>query len=248
LSVWTTAPLIVGHRGGRGEGWPPENTIEAFERARAVGARAVELDVRTCAAGEAEAVVFHDETLARMTGSRDLRPVHEVTVAELRNVDLGGGIRVPTLADVLSWARGNGTAVNIEMKYDVARRVDLARATVRTLRACGGVDILLSSFDPFLLAIAAALAPSVPRALLTHAGQRLAANVLQELMRPPLVCAMHLEAKQANAVAVQRFARRGLRVGVWTVNDPLRARDLVGRGASSIITDAPDILLAALSP
>jgi glycerophosphoryl diester phosphodiesterase len=245
LSVWTTTPLIVGHRGGRGEGWPPENTVEAFERARSAGVRAVELDVQTSA--DAEPVVFHDETLARMTGGRDARDVHKVTVAELRTVDLGGGIFVPTLADVLSWARGNDTAVNVEMKYGRARRVEVARATVRTVRACAGVDVLLSSFDPLLLAMAAALAPSVPRALLTHAGQSLAADVVQETVRPSLVRAVHLEAKQANAAAVARLTRRGLRVGVWTVNDPTRARHLIRRGVSSIITDAPDVLLATLS-
>jgi glycerophosphoryl diester phosphodiesterase len=245
LTVWTTTPLVVGHRGGRGEGWPPENTIEAFERARSAGARAVELDVRTCADGEP--VVFHDDTLARMTEGRDVRDVHEMNVAELCSVDLGGGTFVPTFADVLSWARASGTAVNVEMKYDRGRRVEVARATVRKVRACAGVDILLSSFDPLLLAMAAAMAPSVPRALLTHAGQTLAAGVVQKMARPSLVRAIHLEAKQADVATVAGLTRRGLRVGAWTVNDPSQARNLIRRGVSSIITDAPDVLLATFS-
>ena len=48
----TGAPIGVGHRGGRGEGWPAENTMGAFAQAFAQGARAIELDVRTCAGGE----------------------------------------------------------------------------------------------------------------------------------------------------------------------------------------------------
>jgi glycerophosphoryl diester phosphodiesterase len=209
------------------------------------GARAIELDVRTCASREA--IVFHDETLARMTRSRDMRSVHEVSAADLRTVDLGRGIHVPTLVDVLSWARDTGMAVNIELKYDRARRTEVARATVRSLRACAGVDLLLSSFDPLLLATAAALAPSVPRALLTHAGQTFAAGVVQETMRPPLVRAMHLQARQASATTIARLVRRGLRVGVWTVNDVGRATELIRQGANTIITDAPDVLLASLS-
>jgi glycerophosphoryl diester phosphodiesterase len=192
-------------------------------------------------------VVFHDETLARMTGLRDTRSVREVTVAEVRKVDLGRGILVPTLAEVLSWARDNGTAVNVEMKYERARRAEVAWATVRTLRACPGVDVLLSSFDPLLLAMAAALAPSVSRALLTQAEQTFAAELVQETMRPLLVRAVHLEAKQASATTMARLIGRGLRVGVWTVNDPRQAVELVRQGASSIISDAPEVLLAAFS-
>ena len=39
--------------------------MAAFDRARAEGARAIELDVRTCIDGAC--VVFHDDTLARMS-------------------------------------------------------------------------------------------------------------------------------------------------------------------------------------
>jgi glycerophosphoryl diester phosphodiesterase len=40
--------------------------------------------------------------------------------------------------------------------------------------------------------------------------------------------------------------RKGLRVGVWTVNDPREAVDLVALGAASIITDRPGDILTAL--
>ena len=74
LSLWTSeGPLVVGHRGGRGAGWPRENTIAAFEQARAQGARAIELDVRTC---DREVIVLHDapsEGLARPSAQRACR-------------------------------------------------------------------------------------------------------------------------------------------------------------------------------
>jgi glycerophosphoryl diester phosphodiesterase len=35
-------------------------------------------------------------------------------------------------------------------------------------------------------------------------------------------------------------------VGVWTVNDPAEARELVRLGAASIITDSPGEMLRAL--
>jgi len=224
VTTWDAAPLVVGHRGGRGEGWPRENTIAAFARACGEGARAIELDVRT---HEGELIVLHDATHAPL--------------AELRSQG------VPTLADVLAWACERGVAVNVEMKHDVASRLRLARSVVRVVRA-SGADVLLSSFDPLLLAIAGALAPSVPRALLVHGRQRAWAGVLQERARPPLVRALHLERTQTAPRAIARYLARGLRVAVWTVNDPREAADLVALGVHAIITDQPGAVLSALSP
>jgi glycerophosphoryl diester phosphodiesterase len=217
--------------------------MPAFERAQVEGAGAIELDVRTCADGEV--VVFHDPTLARMTLETDRRRVCDVTFAALRSIDLGAGARVPTLAEVLEWARPRDVAVNIEMKHDVPSRLVLARATIRAVRS-SGVDALVSSFDPLLLAAAAAWAPAVLRALLTHSGQPLWADALQETVRPPLVRALHLERVQAEPRALGRYARRGLRIGAWTVNDPREARHLVGLGVASVITDAPGDVVAAI--
>ena len=216
--------------------------MPAFEQARREGARAIELDVRTCGSGEV--VVFHDETLSRMTGSREVRRVDAIDEAALGHVDLGGGARVPRLAEVLHWARDTGVAVNVELKHDVPSRLDLVRKVARDV-ADGRADVLFSSFDPLIVAMLAARAPRVPRALLTHAGQPRWADAVLRASRLPFVQAVHLERTQATARLVGACLRRGLRVGVWTVNDPREAHDLVGRGAASIITDAPGRLLRA---
>jgi glycerophosphoryl diester phosphodiesterase len=242
-SAWASSPLVVGHRGGRGEGWPPENTLPAFAQAKAQGARAIELDVRTCSGGGV--VVFHDDTLARMTHGRDGRRVCDVPEEEVLRTDLGQGATVPRLRDVLAWARREDVAVNVEMKHDVPQRRSLARETVAIVRA-SGADVVLSSFDPLLLALAAAHAPSLPRALLTQRKQRVWVDAFQEAMRPPLVAALHLERTQCQPGIIARCRRRGLRIGVWTVNDPFEARDLVRMGASSIITDHPGAMRSAL--
>jgi glycerophosphoryl diester phosphodiesterase len=220
LTAWATAPLVVGHRGGRGEGWPRENTIAAFERARAQGARAVELDVRTHAG---EVIVHHDATRQPLTALR--------------------AAGVPLLGDVLQWARERDVAVNVEMKHDVPSRAALARAVARLVRD-SRVDVLFSSFDPVLLAMAGALTPSVPRALLVHAAQARWADALQEAARPRLVRSLHLQRTQTDPRAVARYRARGLRLGVWTVNDPREARHLVALGVATIITDEPGAVLA----
>jgi glycerophosphoryl diester phosphodiesterase len=222
VTAWDTAPLVVGHRGGRGEGWPRENTIAAFDRARAQGARAVELDVRTW---EGRVIVLHDAPRAAADVPAD----------------------APTLIETLAWARAHDVAVNIEMKHDVPSRASLARATVRIVRE-SRADVLLSSFDPLLLAMAAALAPGIRRALLVHTRQRRWADVVQARVRPPAVTSLHLERTQTDSRVIRGALRRGLRVGVWTVNDAREAADLVALGVATIITDEPGAILDAITP
>ncbi len=247
MSVWTAAraadddapspadPLVVGHRGGRGAGWPQENSIEAFERAWRQGARAVELDARTCAGGDV--VVWHDATLPGAPPGGRL--VADASVGELR------ALGVASLADALSWARSAGVAVNVEMKHDVPGRVALARRSVKAALDARA-DVLLSSFDPSLLAMAAAVAPALPRALLVHGGQPLWADVAQIVARPPLTQWLHLQRTQVGPGGLAPYLRRRLLVGVWTVNEPAEALALARLGAASIITDEPGAVLAAL--
>jgi glycerophosphoryl diester phosphodiesterase len=237
-----TGPVIVGHRGGRGDGWPPENTLAAFERAHREGAPAVETDARLSAD---EVVLFHDPTLLRMTQQRDARAVARVPWVALPPVGLGSrGEKIPRLLDLLSWAEQTGTALNVELKHDVPNRLALVRAVTRQLRGAR-VPLLVSSFDPLELAVMRALAPAIPCALLTDPGQAYA-PLLHRVARPGLVFGLHVERRQARTDLLERCKRRGLALGVWTVNDPEEARRLVGEGVDVLITDQPGALVGAL--
>jgi glycerophosphoryl diester phosphodiesterase len=223
VSLWQSAgALVVGHRGGRGEGWPRENTLAAFEQARAQGARAIELDVRTCGSGEV--VVIHDPTRA--------------SLEELRVLG------VPTLAEALAWAHEKDVAVNVELKHDVPNRLLLLERVRRIVRP-SRADVLLSCFDPFLLAAAAMALPGTRRALLTARNQR--PRVPSVLATLPYVQALHVERTQTQPASIARYRRRGLRLGVWTVNDPREAADLVALGVETLITDAPGAILGAIA-
>ncbi|MGH7117125.1 MAG: glycerophosphodiester phosphodiesterase, partial [Stellaceae bacterium] len=54
---------MIGHRGAAARA--PENTLRGLRRARALGCRWVELDVRLT--GDGELVLLHDERLERTT-------------------------------------------------------------------------------------------------------------------------------------------------------------------------------------
>jgi len=236
--------LVVGHRGGCGEGWPSENTMEAFARAHAEGADAIELDVRVCIGGHV--VVMHDPDLSRVTGGNDRRDVARLTPGLLARVALAvGGERVPMLDDVLDHARGR-FAVNVEAKHDVPDRWLLARSLVRTLARHPRVRVLVSSFDPALLAMLAMLAPHIGRAWLTYEAQQPWEPVWSRLAARAPIAAVHLERTQAAPRLVTALKNAGRRVGVWTVNDPREARDLVALGVDWLITDAPGAIGEAI--
>jgi glycerophosphoryl diester phosphodiesterase len=237
-------PLVIGHRGGRGDGWPPENTLSAFERGRLEGAYAVELDIRL--SGSGEVVVMHDANLARMTTGQETGAVASLPWSVLSRIELGASReRIPRLEDVLDWARSKDTALNVEIKHDVPDRLALVRGVARLLRG-SEVAVLVSSFDPFVLLALRLFLPRVASALLTDPRQSYA-PALHALARRPLVAALHVERQQAAPDAIARWKRRGLVVGVWTVNDPHEARRLADAGVDLIITDQPGPMVEALA-
>ncbi len=133
---------IVAHRGAwRGA---PENSLAAVERAIAVGADIVEIDIRKSADGEL--FVMHDETLLRMAGM-DVDP-ETLTMAELQAIALreddGGDHRaasdqrIPTLKQVLEITRGR-IFVDLDLK-DRGLFSEVA-ACAREMRAASYVDL-----------------------------------------------------------------------------------------------------------
>jgi glycerophosphoryl diester phosphodiesterase len=238
VSVWDgEALVVVGHRGVR-EAPEAENTMAAFERALDVGARAVELDVRLCATGEV--VVFHDPDLARATDRTDSRRVRYVPYAELAGLRLfGAGQGVPLLADVLALVLRRGAGVNVELKHDDVDHPRLVRSVARALDDAMA-DVLVSSFDPRLLARLKAARPKTRIAMLTTEKRRWSLPLARALARA--LHAVHLERTQAT-VSVVRSLKRRTRVGVWTVNDVEEIQALQRLGVDWIITDKPALRL-----
>src|SRR3954462_8175018 len=100
----------IGHRGAPTEF--AENTLPSFRQAFARGADAIELDVHTTADG---VVVVHHDPVLPSTGAGMARPIAALAWAELRTVELGPGVTVPPLEDVLDLVAGTATAY-VEIK------------------------------------------------------------------------------------------------------------------------------------
>lgn len=218
------------------EALPIENTLAAFARALADGADGVELDVRACATGQL--VVLHDRDLSRVTQGHDERRVCDVGLHELPR-------HVARLQDALGFCAAQGALVNVELKYDVPDRVGLVRRAAAALRG-SNAHAIVSCFDPRMLLGFGLLCPHTPRAWLTSPDQRAIAPSIAAFAWSGPLFAVHLERRQASPGRIAMLRRRGLRVGVWTVNDADEARALFALGVAWVISDVPHIVREAI--
>lgn len=228
----TDRPWIIAHRGASQDFC--ENTIDAFVGAREAGADGIELDVHVCRSGQL--VVFHDFDLMRLA-NREGR-ISELSLDELRRVELPGGARIPTLADVFE-ELPKGFLINVEIK---SRRVGAARTVVaslaRLIEKAPRDGVWVSSFDPTALWELRRLAPGVPRGLLFHSKQVLPLR-RGWLHRVVGASAVHPEAALIAASMCDAWHRKGLRVSTWTVDEPVEMRRLAGAGIDALITNDP---------
>jgi glycerophosphoryl diester phosphodiesterase len=235
-------PAVVGHRGTRGV--LPENTLEAIHHAHMQGADAIEIDVRTCKTGQV--VVLHDPDLERLV--HDPRRAADLDLHALRRLDLGGGARVPLLAEVLEETRTRGLGLNVEIKHDVPSPVETVRAVARELARSPHREVIVSSFDPRLLAAHKALcsAPLFHAQLVQRSTYH---HVALLVARLGLFEGLHVEHVLAYPQRLSQFlARAPGYVAAWTVNDPFEARRLFTERVSALISDVPGEILAAFRP
>jgi glycerophosphoryl diester phosphodiesterase len=226
-------PWIIAHRGASLRA--PENTLAAFRLAAELGADAVELDVRMTADGLL--VVHHDDTLA----GRD-RPISAMLRAEIRET----APDVPDLDAALDVCRPMWVDVEIKNDPRDADWDEERRIAHQMTEACAGHDVVVTSFDPVSVEIAAAaglrtgllLARGVDPA--TAAG--LAADAGHRFLLPHH--STLAGAAGPHIIAAARAAE--IEVAVWTVDEPDDIARLAALGVGGIATNAPDVAASVL--
>ena len=246
------AQPVVAHRGNSAHA--PEDTLESLHQGIALGADAVEFDVRLTRDGHA--VVIHDPTVDRTTNGTGA--VADQTLDQLRALDFGyrftrdsgrthpyraRGITVSTVEEVL--AECGATPMIIEVKTAAA-----SAETKRLIERHGvAKQCIVGSFDD------RAVAPFAGSGI-AHSGAR--GDVIRLYLRallpggpstlpyaalciPPIFNGLPLP--------VLRFARMarqaGVRTHIWTVDDPAEAKRLWDGGVNGIISNDPGRILAA---
>jgi glycerophosphoryl diester phosphodiesterase len=251
------APWVIAHRGGRGL-WP-ENTLFAFEQAKALGVDVIEMDLRVTADGVL--VVVHDGTVDRTTNGAGR--IRDMTLAEVRRLDAGyrfraaagdfpfrgRGLTVPTLEEVL--ARSPRERLNIEMKSFTREQ---AVQFCRVLQQSGAADrVLVASFSQDAMSAFREQCPSVATSATSREGltlYQLHRLRLARLYRSPAVALQTPETYGGRNILepplLQLAAALHLQVQVWTVNEEADMKRLLNLGVQGILTDYPDRLLRLL--
>jgi glycerophosphoryl diester phosphodiesterase len=231
-------PRVWAHRGDSAHA--PENTMLAFDKARAAGADGVELDVRFD--GEGNVVVFHDSPLERLTGLPGR--MEELSAAERARLRVGGE-PVPLLAEVLA---AFDLEVDVEIKSDKTGRMGrLAAATAKVIAQSGRADqVLVSSFDPFALLQLHRHLPGVALGFLFHDEQPfpLRRGWVGRWMGASL---FHPQNTLCNEASVKAWRSHGVPVNVWTVDDPDELTRLARLGVDGVFANDPAHALAVLS-
>jgi len=233
-------PFLIAHRGSSHAA--PENTLAAFRLALAERAGGLELDVRL--SSDEEPIIFHDADLQRLTTQTG--PVASLPWSMLRDLTIGqGGDTIPHLADLVDLlAEAPRLLLNVELKPLVQPQRLIARARPHLERLAALADLVISSFDPRILAQLAANPLTAPFRLALLFDDLTALSALRFLPDVDLHPMSSLLTQDSWAA----WARPGRRFRVWTVDDPTEARRLLALSPDiALITNRPGPLLAELS-
>ncbi|MFD9032294.1 glycerophosphodiester phosphodiesterase [Streptomyces sp. NPDC059567] len=216
--------LTIGHRGVMGV--EPENTLRSFVRAEQVGMDVIELDLHLSKDGAL--VVMHDADVGRTTDGSGA--IAEKTLAELRELDAGGGERVPVFEEVLD-------AVRSPLQAEI-KDVSAARALAEVMNRrdlVGRVEVL--SFHDGALAEVSRLVPGVRTALVADLWDADVVDRAKSVGAGALV----LNIRHLTLETVERAHGEGLRVIGWVVNTQDHLRLVRALELDGATTDYPEI-------
>jgi glycerophosphoryl diester phosphodiesterase len=228
-------PALMAHRGA--SALAPENTLAAFRKALETKSQWVELDAHLTADGEV--VVMHDGTVDRTTDGTG--PISKMTLAQIKALDAGSwfkpefaGERVPTLAEVVALL-GKRLRINVEIKS--SGNAATAQKVVEILRKGGVLEqSMISSFR--LQAVLEVRKYSSVPLLALISGK---ASDLQIVIDKGLPY-FNIEYRQVDAALVEKARAAGVRLCVWTVDNPTLWPRFVELGADILCTNRPHLM------
>jgi glycerophosphoryl diester phosphodiesterase len=262
--------LNIAHRGGAAV--RPENTLLAFRHALTAGAAALEGDLHATLDGVV--VVSHDATVDRTTNGSGA--IKDKTFQQLRELDAGHwftrdgglthpyrgrGLRIPTLDEVFCDPVLNRVPMILEIKQ---QQPSIVGDVLDLVRACHMEDRLtFGSYDQACLEEVRAEAAQRGMNIVTSlAAGEVAAFILTpleamtrgEYVVPGSLLQVPVDhevdggnIRVIDALFMAKAKALGIKVQVWTVNDPEEMRWLIDEmKVDGIITDDPQLLKEVL--
>lgn len=241
-------PRILAHRGGGT--LAPENTYAGLRRGIDFGFRAVEFDVML--ARDGVPVVMHDPYLGRTVSGAG--HVFDYDAHELARMDAGSwfgadyrGEPVPLFVEFAQYCKAHGIWMNIELKPARGFDRETGETVARLTRAMFADEIaagelarvpLLSSFSLAALEGARDAAPDLPRAFLMSELP----PGWDPLARSVDAIAIHANHKHLTPALAKAVRDAGFGLFCYTVNEPVRARELLDWGVEAFCTDRIDLI------
>jgi glycerophosphoryl diester phosphodiesterase len=251
-------PLVIAHRGYSMVA--PENTLVAFELGIAAGADLIELDYYH--AKDGVPVVIHDGTLDRTTdavarlGGSKIK-VDSRTAQEITGLDAGSWFKPrysaekpPLLSDALDFIQKKGVTL-------IERKAGDAKTCVEMLREKNLVNgLIVQAFDWNYLTdfhklepkqVLGALGPPSTKdgKKLTDDEKRLNHGWIDEAQKTGARAVVWN--RNVDKAAVDYAHSKGMKVWVYTINEPELAKRLLEAGVDGIITDNPALIWRAIA-
>ncbi|MFI6520103.1 glycerophosphodiester phosphodiesterase family protein [Spirillospora sp. NPDC050679] len=246
--------IVLGHRGSPGQA--PEETVASYRDAVRAKADVLEGDVQLTADGQA--VLVHDDTLARTTDAEQVFPdrapwrVGQFTLAEIRRLDAGSwfdtryaGQRVATLAELLEIAKRERVGLTLELKSP-ANSPGVGTKLAAELTAAGLADggrlrsgaykAHVHSRDQAALREFHTGAPKVPLSYLT--GGAMPDDTALDSLKP-WTMGVYAHPRVTSAADVARAHARGLKVISDPVDSPAEISMAVGQGYDWVASNFP---------
>lgn len=224
--------ILCGHRGSMATA--PENTLSSFAIAERAGVDEIELDVKVTRDGVL--VILHDRTVDRTaaTPTPHLRtPVEEITLDELRSVDLGAGEQIPTFEEALD---NTNVLLQVEIKALAA-----ARPLAKMLRNRPGRDqrrCLITSFDSLSLADFTEVWADAPRGTALHVPDL--DTDWRQHMRRLRVSTVLIPLAVVTRPIVDELHEAGYTVGASLIDGPGDVRRLLDADVDTSAANAPE--------
>jgi glycerophosphoryl diester phosphodiesterase len=234
---------VIAHRGACA--YAPENTLASMRKAHAMGAQWVEFDVMLTADGEA--IIMHDETLARTTNGGK-RAVAETLYSEIALLDAGSWFGkqyaqepVPTLVELLALLKKLKLNINLEIKPTPGKEIETAEKSLALLKQIWPLaesPPMISSPSEICLRTVYQLAPEFCLGAVIHEWDEPWQVWLSDFACQS-VSVNHLILTPER---VEDLKKRVKFVLAYTVNDPARAEELYQWGIDAVFSDKPDLL------
>lgn len=223
--------LCIGHRGAMG--YAPENTLKSFSKALDLGATWIECDVHYA---DGHLVVIHDKRLRRTTNGKGL--VKEKSFEYLRSLDAGDGEKIPTLDEVLDLIWGKA-GINIELKGDGTAQPVTELIQKRVSNNWDINNFLVSSLNHGNIAEVRKLDSRIRIGVLLNGMS----NNFSQITKNLSAYSVNQNIKFIDNKFVMQARNLGLKVFVYTVNEPDDIIRMKIMGVDGVFTDYPDRVL-----